>query len=124
MGEVMLRTALPRKRVCSAGIAALVGRPADASAVQLMAERGLDLSSHRARQLDEGMLTQSDLVMTMDTGQVEWIESRWPQAKGRIYRWGHWSHFDIPDPYRADIAEFRGALELIDRGLEDWLGRL
>jgi protein-tyrosine phosphatase len=35
----------------SAGVAALVGRPADSLAVDLLRERGIDLSAHRARQL-------------------------------------------------------------------------
>lgn|SRR5690606_7972561 len=124
MAEALLSNALQRKKVASAGIGALVDAPADPIAVRLMHERGLDLTKHRARQLDEELFRDSDLVLVMEKNQQEWIELRWPQARGRVYRWGHWSGFDVPDPFQRGEQAFREALALIDRGLEDWMGRL
>src|SRR5690606_6892784 len=98
MAEALLREALPGRRVSSAGIGALVGEPADPLAVQLMRERGLDIGAHRGRQLDEPLLRENDVLLVMERGHREWIESRWPQARGRVYRWGHWSDFEVPDP--------------------------
>jgi protein-tyrosine phosphatase len=120
MAAAMLQAALKDKTIASAGIGALVGEPADPMAISLMNERGLDLSAHRARQIDEQMLHAHDLLLVMEGYHREWIEDRWPQARGRVYRWGHWSDFDVPDPYRRDEQAFREALALLDRGLEDW----
>lgn len=125
MAEALLRQALSGARaVSSAGIGALVNEPADAMALQLMHERGLDLGAHRGRQLDEALLRSNDLILVMEKRHQEWIESQWPHARGRVYRWGHWSNFDVPDPYRKDDAAFREALALIDRGVAEWKEKL
>lgn len=125
MAEALLRDALgPDKEVSSAGIGALVDEPADATAAHLMQARGLDIAAHRGRQLSERLLHEHDLVLVMERGHQEWIESRWPEARGRVYRWGHWSDFDVPDPYRKDENAFREALALIERGLADWKEKL
>lgn len=125
MAEVMLANELPEDyEVSSAGIAALVGEEAHPRSMDLMRERGLSLESHIARQLDDDLLRQSDLVFTMEKGHSDWIEERWPHARGRVYRWGHWDDFDVPDPYRRGDEVFRRALALIDKGLEAWKKRL
>lgn len=124
MAESLLQAALRDKTIASAGIGALVGEPADPLAISLLSERGLDLSAHRARQLNEALLHGHDLLLVMEAYHRDWIESYWPQARGRVYRWGHWSDFDVPDPYGRDERAFREVLALLDRGLEDWKGKL
>ncbi len=124
MAEILLRAQFPAKTISSAGIGALVGEPAHPIAIALMQELGVDLTAHRGRQLDEALVMQSDLVLVMERGHVAWIEGEWPHARGRVFRWGHWSDFDVPDPYRCGEPEFREALRLIDKGLQDWKARL
>ena len=51
MAQGLLEHALPQAQVRSAGLGALVGMPADAAAVRLMQERGIDISAHRATQI-------------------------------------------------------------------------
>lgn len=68
MGEALLADRL-RKRgvdavVSSAGLM-LHGRPASAHAVSVLAERGIDHSSHRSRIMDTGILESADLVLAM-----------------------------------------------------------
>jgi protein-tyrosine phosphatase len=103
----------------SAGIAALVGRPADPIAVELMRERGLDLSGHRARQLTEPLALAADVVIAMEQGHVKAIEAAYPRARGRVHRLGRWGAFDVPDPYRQPRATFERALERIEQGIAD-----
>jgi protein-tyrosine phosphatase len=104
--------------VSSAGIAALVGQPADPIAVELMRQRGLDLSSHRARQVTEQLVMAADMVIVMEQGHVKAIESAFPRARGRVHRIGRWGGFDVPDPHRQPAAAFERALELIERGID------
>jgi protein-tyrosine phosphatase len=104
----------------SAGLAALVGRPADPIAVELMRERGLDISGHRARQLTEQLVVGADLVIAMQQGHVRSIESSFPHARGRVHRLGRWGGFDVADPYGQPRAAFERALDQIDRGIEDF----
>jgi protein-tyrosine phosphatase len=123
MAEALLRArfgARPDARVESAGIAALVGEPADPIARELFAERGLDLSAHRARQLSADLVAKSDLVLVMEKRQVREVELMFPFVRGRVRRLGDFGNFDVPDPYREPRAAFTRALSLIERGLEDY----
>lgn len=122
MAEGLLRArfaARGRGVVESAGIAALVGRPADPVAVALLARRGIDLSGHRARQLTPELLAAADVVFVMEDGQRLHLERLSAAARGRVHRLGRAGGFDVPDPYRGPPAAFEEALALIERGLDD-----
>lgn len=123
MAEAVLRQRVPSLEVSSAGIAALVGRPADPTAVALLGERGLDISSHRARQLTAAMVEGVDLVVVMEQRHVVDVEALTPAARGRVHLLGRFGRFEIPDPYRRPRAAFEEALALIDRGVADFQQR-
>ena len=124
MAQGLLSAAVPAMRVTSAGTGALVGMPADETAVRLMQGRGIDISRHRATQITRTACMQADMVLVMDTAQRRQLEERYPQACGRIFRLGEFSKGDIPDPYRKPEKNFRDALRLIDDGIGEWLHRL
>ena len=127
MAEAVLREAvngLPGMTVSSAGIGALVEQPAADYAVALMQERGLDIASHRARQLTAEMLHDADLVLVMEAGHRNVIDANEPTARGKVFRLGEWQDMDIPDPYRQPREAFETTLGLIDRGVADWVGKL
>jgi protein-tyrosine phosphatase len=123
MAEAVLLERLRKRGVCatveSAGIAALVGRPADPVAQELMRERGLDISAHRARQLTPDIIRAFELILVMEAGQDRAVESILPSARGRVHRIGRWGDFDVPDPFRQSRERFERALELIERGIGD-----
>lgn len=121
MAEGLLRARFERRgrgRVESCGLAALVGHPADPYAQALMAERGIDISRHRARQLTQGLVTSADLVIAMEEAHVREIEALVPAARGRVHRIGKFAGFDVPDPYGEPRGAFEGALALLERGLD------
>jgi len=123
MAEGLLRArfaARGRGTVASAGIAALVGRPADPLAVELLADRGIDLSAHRARQLTPEMIGSADLVLVMETAQQQEIERLSPASRGRVHRLGRFGGFDVEDPFRRPWEAFERALAQIERGLDDF----
>jgi protein-tyrosine phosphatase len=122
MAEALLEARVASKGVLveSAGIGALVGHPADPIAVELMKERGLDISLHRARQLSSDDGTLFDLIITMEERHVRAIERLAPEARGRVQLLGRFGRFEIPDPYRRPRAEFERALALIERGVDDY----
>ena len=124
MAEGLLATALPQMQVRSAGLGALVGMPADETAVRLMQDRGIDITSHRAVQINRQMCVQAEMVLVMDTDQRIRLETMYPQACGRVFRLGEYAKRDIPDPYRQSELAFREALSLIDEGVREWLHRI
>ncbi len=124
MAEGLFRQALPETNVISAGLAALVGQPADAYAVALLNELGLDITAHRARQLNGNLARNADLILVMDSLQRQEIQRLHPATTGRVFRLGELGKFDVPDPYRAERSAFENALELIQRGVEAWVPRI
>lgn len=124
MGAALLQQALPAKSVSSAGIGALADHPADTMSVELLAERGIDLSAHRARQLTPTLVRSADLILVMESGHKKAVDRIDPSGRGKVYRWGEWGGFDIPDPYQRPREAFEEALVLLDRGLADWLPKL
>lgn len=145
MAEFLFRRVMGQARgatldvdATSAGISVRdEGMPASEHARNVMAERGIDLSSHRTRQLTPEMIAESDLVLTMTEGHKGWILDRIPESKGKVYtlleyitaRRGassriqgepggkacHCPVLDISDPYGLNVEKYRECL----RELED-----
>ena len=111
-------------KIESAGLGALVGHGADDAAQSLMKAKGVDISEHRARQLNSNLLNEFDLVLVMETGHIDAIHQMSPSSKGRVHLLGKWSDFEIPDPYKQSQRAFEVALELIERGIDEWMERL
>lgn len=125
MAEQLLREALGAEfSVSSAGLGALIGHPADAHARALMAERGSDIEAHRARQINAELVRQHDLILVMTLRQKQEVEAQYPAARGRVFRFCHWSQQDVADPYQLARDAFEEALALIEQGVADWQRRL
>ncbi len=110
--------------VSSAGLAAMIGSPADPVAQELLAVRGVDLSPHRARQFSVDLLMHSDLILVMEAWQQREIEHMSPVARGKVHMLGRWRNAEIPDPYRKPREAFEAALALIEGSVNDWKTRL
>ena len=69
--------------VGSAGLR-LVGEPASANGVDVLAARGLDMSSHRSRVLDRQLLEDTDLALAMSREHLREavlaLPDVWPRA--------------------------------------------
>jgi protein-tyrosine phosphatase len=127
MAEAMLQQALGGNSsisVTSAGLGALVGYPAAEHSVTLMAERGLDISGHKARQLTAELITATDLILVMEAGHKRAIDLQDPTARGKVYRLGEWQDRDIPDPYQQPRKAFEETLVLIEKGVQDWAEKI
>ncbi len=106
--------------VSSAGLHAMVGSPADPISQELMRERGIDISQHRARQFTREIAFGADLIFTMDLEQQHQVESQLPSMRGRVHRIGKISGFDVPDPYKRPRVIFEQSLALIEQGINEW----
>lgn len=124
MAAGLFKRALPGKAVCSAGISAMVGSPADRLAIQLMRERGIDISEHRAQNLAAWMMNEADLIVTMDRDQKSFVEQKYERARGKVIRLGEYRKYDIPDPYQYGLAAFRHSYSLIAQGIDELVERI
>jgi protein-tyrosine phosphatase len=124
MAQGVLAAALPKMQVRSAGLGALIGMPADDMAIRLMKEHGIDITEHRATQINQQLCLQAEMVLAMDAQQRARVESLYPQSRGRVFRLGEYTKQDIPDPYRQPEAVFRHSLTLIQEASQEWLRRI
>jgi protein-tyrosine phosphatase len=128
MAEAVLRQALLDRgrevEVRSAGIGALVGYPADDNVRLLLERRGIDVSGHRAIQVNRDLLYWADLILVMEDEHRLALHRREPSAAGKVFLLGHWIDAQIPDPYRAPLAVFEETLDLVDRAVASWVQRL
>ena len=128
IGEALLASKLqsdyPSVSVSSAGLGAMVGKPADSFAKTLMQARNIDISAHRARQASSEILFASELILTMTIDQQQEIEQKYPGTRGRVHRLGKWGGYDVPDPYQRPTVIFEQALVLIDQGVDEWYRKL
>lgn len=107
--------------VQSAGTHALIGHPADPNSIEVLQERGIDITAHRARQLKHELIGWSNLILVMEKHHLKEIEARFPLAVGKVICLGKWKNIDIPDPFRQTKAIFVENISLIDACIQDWL---
>jgi protein-tyrosine phosphatase len=124
MARALLAARLPQWRVHSAGLNAVIGAPADETAIALLRERGFDLQPHRGTQITRRMCLESDMVLVMDREQRRRLQELYPETCGRVFRLGEHADREIPDPYRQPETAFRQALMLIDEGVARWVQRI
>ena len=99
----------------------MIGHAADSHAVEVAAENGLNLASHRARQVEPGMIHAADLVLTMEKLQRDEMVKLVPWCTGKIWRIGHYAGMDVADPYRQGKKSFELAFHTITRLGQTWL---
>jgi protein-tyrosine phosphatase len=122
--EYVLRQRLGDRdmEITSAGLGALVGHPVERHAMSLLTKHGMDASSHRARQLEVGMLRDAELVLAMERRQLASIARLAPESSGKLFLLDKWLDAgDVPDPYRQPREVFENVYSLIERGVGSWL---
>jgi protein-tyrosine phosphatase len=70
------------------------------------------------------MCQQAELILVMERGHQTEVQNRYPHARGKVFRLGHYGDFDVADPYRQPRPAFEAAYELIARGAADWAKRI
>jgi len=128
LAEALLRRELgPRVEVVSAGLDALVDRPAHPETLRRGEALGLDLAKHRGRMLTPELALRADLILVMDQAQKSACEERVPSARGRVYLLGHWlpsAEQEISDPIGRDPETHQRSHDHIQRAVVLWCARL
>ena len=125
IAEILLKHQQPQLNVFSSGLGALVGKPADPKSIELMTAREIDLTKHCAQQINSVLVSASDLILTMEQKHVDAIQSKFPEARGKVHLIGKWSdNQEIPDPYKKDKEAFSSAAALIESGIDAWQKKL
>jgi protein-tyrosine phosphatase len=144
MAEIVMRSLVAeagladRISVASAGTGDWhVGERADPRTVEILAARGYDGSSHRARQFEADWFDRYDLIVALDARNLADLQRMAPFDRRddvRLLR----SHdptvsteggdLDVPDPYYGGPDGFGDALTLVERAcrglLDDVFARI
>jgi len=110
-------------QVVSAGLGAPSGVRASDEAVELCAERGLDLRAHRSQPLAPELVRAADLVLAMTAGHRRAVIAEVPEAEAKTELLDP-DGADVPDPLGAGIDVYRRCLLAIERALQRRLARL
>jgi len=124
MAAGLLRSRLPGVECNSAGLGALVGRGADPLAIKVLENAGINISDHRARQLDRGKVEASNLILVMDEEQRRELLALFPTVRGKVFLLMPDQRTGIFDPYKLGQKEFEECFALINSGVDHWVGRL
>lgn len=116
--------------VDSAGVYAVVGGRASRGSVNAMAERGLDITDHRGKQLDFRLMDEADLILVMEESHRRSIFMSWPQALRKTFLLSEMvgDHADVEDPYGMAQVEYDKTAviieDLVRQGFPEILRRL
>jgi len=115
---------VPTHPADSAGVEALPGLPPDPLCVDLMAERGIDLTGHRARRFHARLAHVYDLIFVMEARHRERICTLVPALRGRVHLLGRWTDQAIADPHRRPRPYYQQCVISIEAAVEAWRARL
>jgi len=111
--------------VSSAGTAAIDGTGASENAVKAAAERGIDISSHRARALTRRMVEDADLVLVMEKSHLNFVRALSKEAESKTHLLGAFGRregreitFSIDDPIGSPLETYRSTLKEIESHVE------
>ncbi|WP_057830963.1 low molecular weight protein-tyrosine-phosphatase [Colwellia sp. TT2012] len=115
------KSAASQIKVSSAGLTALVGKGAEATASSITLTKNIDMSGHKGRQLSSALIAENDLILVMEQRHLTDLLGQYPQARGKTFLLGKWlDDTEIPDPYRQSHEAFDHVYQLIDRACTAW----
>lgn len=91
----------------------------DPRAIQVAASRGYDLTSLRARQIQDPDFIKYDLILVMDWDNLSLTQSQCPpEHQAKVRRFAEFASDPsvqiVPDPFFGDIEGFEHVLDLVE----------
>lgn len=122
--KIIART--PGVLVSSAGTHAIENNSPTEFAELVSREKGVDISSHRARRLDSRIIMESTFVICMERSHIEEVLSLDSQAFDKVFNLADFSESHgklrkISDPYGCGLPEYRECFRNIDDCLRNFL---
>ncbi len=99
----------------SCGLAAFTGDAATPQAIEVCAERGIDLSTHRATVFNQYILDETDVMVCMTDGHKSAVMKINPTFRILVPDGG------VPDPYGGSIEIYRECADTLETFLEKFL---
>jgi protein-tyrosine phosphatase len=131
MAAVLARHWLGKKsewEVASAGVSAIPGQRASEGAIDVMAEKNMDLADHRSQPLVQARIDAADLVVVMTEAHKRAVIHRFPGAAGRVVMLNDFNARhqgeDVPDPFGMKADVYRTIRDEIEAAMPELVMRL
>lgn len=113
-------------RIESAGVAAIEGTPASQKALQILSEKGIDLSFHKARQIDRYLMEQFALILVMEQRHKQMLQSQYPDFAAKVYLLSEMNgqKYEIDDPAGGTLEDYRQTAFQIETILKNGFPRI
>lgn len=98
-----------------------IGSPPDARAIVHAAQRGIDITGLRGRQVRASDFERFDYILVADQLNMKFLQGMCPTRLQHKLEYlldygGEEGEFEVPDPYNGEAEDFDAALNLIEDG--------
>lgn len=109
-----------RVSVHSCGTWTADGLPPTKPAVQVMAERGIDIATVESEEVTPELVAESDIILVMTESHLIGVTTDFPEAlaKTRLMSTLIGATFDIADPVGGSVDDYRVTAEELERLLD------
>ena len=115
--------------VSSAGISTFEGDSANEKAIYTLRNKGIDIKSHKSRQITKEIIENSDLILTMTKSHKRMILNALPEYLNKVFTIKEYvyinnneeltgKNLDIADPYGLDYNIYEKCAEEIEENLK------
>jgi len=114
-------------RISSGGLAAVAGKPAHPTALQLATARSVDLSRHAASPIAQETVAESDVIFVMDIPQLVTMRQRFPEARSKTFLLtclAADAPLEIRDPVDGDESRFEACFDHISHAVSPIVGAI
>ena len=105
----------------SGGLIRLYGAKAAENTIKICAQNGLDVVDHRSQQVNGSHLSQSNLLLTMEAEQVNYLTNVYPEYSDKIFILTGYSggeERDVHDPYGENEEAYKKVFDEIEQEID------
>ncbi len=124
MAEGILRSIAARENrniaVRSAGINVFSRDKASKHAIEAMKNMGVDILNHQSMQIDESMVEEADLILTMAASHKDYLLSTYPEHRDKIFTlldYAYGVEKDLADPYGKSLYVYEHTRDAIQQAI-------
>jgi len=134
MAEALLRKAvggIPGIKISSAGVGAMPGQSASRDTISILEAKKAPLQDFQSRQVDEHLLSSSDLVIAMTKSDAAIVREYFPERADSVSLLCDFIDedeglvgADVPDPIGMGIEAYQEVAEVIELALPGIINKL
>lgn len=107
----------------SAGLFADNGSPASRNSIQAVSECGLDLTSHKSKQLTAKLVKEAELIVTMTASHRDSILHHFPEVGNKVFLIKSFGTSTVPsdvsDPFGGSLQIYKKTRDEINQAITD-----